>query len=754
MPRYGPPHPRSPHPHRRGGAVGDPLAGPCAAVLLALVASAALAVAAVCGPPAAAGEAAAAAEPPRVVVLGFDGADADLTRRWMDAGELPHLARLRDEGTFAPLLPTLPSQTPVSWSTFSTGLNPGRHSIFDFLRRDPATYRPDFASLEEGTEPYLFGERNGAVLGAGAAALVLLLAFPALKLGRVRTGLALAVALVAAALLGGAVGWGAHALLPREQPVATSLQQGATFWELLGDAGVRVRVMRVPVTYPPEPFHGGELLSGLGVPDVSLRIGRPYYLTSDPFFEPQGGGETTVEVVELPAAEGRMEVEIPGPPNRLFPEGEPVISVPLALTVAADRSRLTVEVPGEELELEVGEWSDWVPIPFRFNPLVAIHGMGRFRLMSLEPEVRLYLSPIQFDPQRLPSYLDVTSPRRFVDRLTGRFGRFKTQGWALDTWSITEGTIGEEVFLEDVEATVAKGEEMLLGMLADADEWDVLVHYFEFTDRVQHVMFRHFDPQHPAHSEEGAERWGDAVPGVYRRMDAIVGRVMERLPEGAELMVVSDHGFSSWRRTVNYNAWLAREGYLVLEGERADRANLDELLGGGEFFQGVDWSRTRAYAMGLGNVYLNLAGREAEGIVQPGAEYRELRAEIARRLEALVDPQTGEHPVERVLSRDEAYGEYDPRLIPDLFPSNARGYRVGWKDSLGIVARRVLETNDEVWSGDHCSVYPPRVRGILFSSRRFAATDPYMADVPATLLDLYGVAPPEALDGESLLAAR
>jgi predicted AlkP superfamily phosphohydrolase/phosphomutase len=712
------------------------LAGP---ILLSLVALGAAAAARGAEPP------------PKVVVLGFDGVDAQLAAQWMDAGELPNLARLRDEGTFAPLRSTVPSQTPVSWSTFSTGLNPGRHSIFDFLRRDTATYRPTFAAFEETSAPFLWGERNGLMAGLVVGVAILLLAFLALKAARVRTVRALVASAVLAVVFAAGGAWMAATWLPRQRPVVVNRQQGDTFWELIGAAGRRVRVVRVPVTFPPEPFHHGELLSGLGLPDLSFRIGKPFYFTSELFFQPEAGGDFSIELVELIDNQGTIPTKIKGPPNKLFPEGQPYIEIPMTLTVAEDRSKLTIEVSGTTLDLAPGEWSDWVEMSFPFNPLLSLDGIGRFRLLSIEPDVRLYLSPVQFDPRNLPPILDITTPPSFVDHLTARHGRFKTMGWAIDTWSMTEGTIPEAVFFEDVDMTVAKSEEMLLGALEEADDWDLLVHYFEFTDRVQHVMYRYFDEEHPLYHEEGAERWRDAIPAAYRRMDEIVGRVMAGMPEGTRLFVLSDHGFAPWRRTMNYNTWLAREGYLTLKGEGPDRANLEDLFDQGEFFVNVDWSRTRAYAMGLGNIYINLAGREGQGIVQPGEEYRQLLAEIRDRLEAYTDAETGEHPVAHVFTRDEAYGVYDPQLIPDLFPSNSRGYRVGWQDTLGIIAREVVEPNLDVWSGDHCSVYPPLVDGVLFSNQPLDAPDPYMADVPATLLDLFDVEPSVELDGESLL---
>jgi len=694
---------------------------------------------------------AAAATPPKVVILGFDGADAKLAERWMDEGELPNLAKLREEGTFAPLRSTIPSQTPVSWSTFATGLNPGRHSIFDFLKRDTATYRPEFAAFEETTEPFLYGDRNPPVFGLVAFAALLALFFLLLKLLRASTRVAVVVGLVLGLAGGGAVAVATSKWIPTERPSAVNRRQGETIWSILSDAGRRVKVIRIPVTFPPEPVPHGEMLSGLGTPDLSGRIGKPFYFTSELFWQPKGDNEVSIEVVELIDNRGVIPAEIQGPPNKLFPDGPDYIRIPITFTVAEDRSSLGIEVSGNRLTMRPGEWSDWVRFTFPFNPLIRLDGIGRFKLLSIEPEVRVYLSPIQFDPSSMPPGLAITSPPELAPQMAERFGLFKTIGWMIDTWSIKAGSLDDDSFLEDVDATVDKDVEILQANLA-ADDWDVYLHYFEFTDRVQHVMWRHIDPEHPLYREEEAELHGDAILNSYKRMDEIVGRVLAGMPKDAALFVVSDHGFAPWRRTMNYNTWLAQEGYLRLKGESADRANLEDLFDqGGAFFSHVDWSRTRAYAMGLGDIYVNLAGREGKGIVRPGAEYEELIAEIQEKLVAYEDPETGDHPVAHVFTRDEAYGTYDPALIPDLFPSNSSGYRVGWQDALGMVATSVTEPNLDVWSGDHCSVYPPLVDGILFSNRELSTEpQPYMADVLPSLLELYGVDAPTTLDGRSL----
>jgi predicted AlkP superfamily phosphohydrolase/phosphomutase len=694
------------------------------------------------------------AEDPKLIILGFDGADAKLTQKWMDEGKLPNLARLRAEGTFAPLRSTIPSQTPVSWSTFSTGLNPGRHGIFDFLKRDPKNYKPSFAAADVGHEPFLWGDKTPFLLGLIVAVVLALLLFGLMKLFRTRTRVAAAVAVVLGLLAAGGVGTAAQRLLPKQRPIAINRQQGETFWRILGDAGKRVRVVRVPVTFPPKAYEHGELLTGLGTPDLSGRIGKPFYFTSELFFTPKGGGDFSVEVVELVDNKGTIETEIKGPPNELFPDqkGKEFITIPMTLTVPQDRSNLRIQVSGNDLTLKQGQWSDWVQFTFPFNSLIKLKGIGKFRVESISPEVRVYLSPIQFDPKALPPGFAITTPGNWVDDLTGHYGRFKTIGWMIDTWSMTSGTIDEGLFLEDVKMTADKDREMLEGFLARPDDWDVLVHYFEFTDRVQHMMFRYFDPKHPLYTPEGAAKWGGSILGAYQQMDAIVGGAMQKMPKGTRLMVVSDHGFASFRRGMNYNTWLVKNGYMTLTGEDKQRKNLETLFDQGDFFVNVDWSKTRAYALGLGEIYINVAGREGKGIVKPGAEYQQLTAELKQKLEAFVDEETGEHPVAHVFTRDEAYGTYDPLLIPDLIPSNNEGYRVGWQDSLGGIGKTIVEPNLEVWSGDHCSVYPPLVEGILFSNFKLGVNHAYMGDVMPTILDLYKVKPTAKLDGKSLLA--
>lgn len=712
------------------------------------------------------------------MIIGFDGADARLVERWMDEGHLPHLAALREEGTFAPLAPTNPPQTPVSWSSFATGLDPGKTEIFDFLKRDPADYKPDFAMVSETRRTFLFGESNGAYLGVITGVVLLLLAvgasMPLIRGWVPRIAIGLGVGLLA----GGCVGWVAHTQLPVEVPDAVNNRQGRTMWELAGEAGLRARVIRVPATFPAETIDGGQMLSGLGVPDMRGRVGTPAYYTSEPGFA-SGDNEFSLEVVPLAARRGRIETKLIGPYNK--PYFDYVIDrrladversefrkrrremrremeeagiprrIDLPMTLEATDRDVTVQVSGSTFTLGVGEWSDWVVLDFPVNGLVdrvsPLRGMVRFKLLGLEPELELYHSPINFHPDCHP--VAFAWPPDWSEDLEDRFGLYKTLGWALDTWSPTSGVGDEGMFLEDMTFTVDKYEEVMAGLLGEGDI-DLYVQIFYFTDRIGHLFWRHLDTGHPLHDPAEAERWSGKMLDAYRRMDGLVGRARELAGPDALFMVVSDHGFSSFRRGVNYNNWLVENGFMVLKNQPDEKATLEKLFDTRELSLDIDWSRTKAYAMGLGSIYINLAGRERQGIVLPGPEYDEVRRQIKEGLEALVDPETGEHPVRRVWMREEMYQSFADELIPDLRASNDLNYRVSWQTSLAGFGESVLEDNDKVWSGDHCSNDPAVVPGIFFSSRPIDTDAPRMIDVMPSVLEALDVPLPEELDGRSL----
>ncbi len=680
----------------------------------------------------------------KVIVVGFDGVDARYTEQWMNEGKLPNLAKLREQGTFRPLRPTVPAQTPVSWSTFSTGIDPGRTGIFDFLRRDPKTYLPFFAAFDETKEPFLLGEKNS--LAAGAAVLVLF-AIIALIFKRVVRYVVLALAVI----LGAGAFIAAKTYLPVTRPGVINRRQGTPFWEAAASAGRKALVVHVPVTFPAHDFDDGHLLSGLGVPDVSGRVGKPFYFTSELDFRRAGSSnEFSIQVVQLEDNKGVINTTIQGPPNKLFAT-PPYISIPMTITVADDRNSITIEESGQKIALKAGQWSGWAHFVFPFNPLIKVRGISRFHLVSVQPEVKLYLSPINFDPRHLPPGFKVSSPTKWAPQLAKDFGPYKTLGWQIDTWAISEGFADEQMFLDDMNWTVTQDRKMFDSFLES--DYDLIVQQFEFPDRVGHVFWRFMDPKHPAYDAAAAAKWNGKLLEAYQLMDSIVGDAMRAAEKKhAALLVLSDHGFASFRKSVNYNTWLVVNGYMTLKtGVQVKERNVEMLFDQGQFWENVDWSRTRAYAMGLGEVYVNLKGREAQGIVNPGAEYDALKAELKQRLVTMQDPEDGNYPVRRVLAREEVYRQFDPNMIPDLFVTNNDGYRVSWQTSLGGIPKALIEPNKQPWSGDHCSVDPEIVKGIFFYNHRLASDRaPYIGDVYPTVLGLLDVKAPYPLDGVEL----
>lgn len=725
---------------------------------------------------------------PRVVVLGFDGADAGLVERWMGEGKLPHLARLRQDGTYAPLGTTNPPQTPVSWSSFSTGLNPGRTEIFDFLKRLDGSYFPTFALNEESKRRLGLGEGNSWA-AAGAVALVALAGTTAVvwrrrsRLSpRARLGI-WAAGVGAAAVLGGGAFWGVRAWIPVEVPEAINNRKGVPLWEVVGRHGVGARVIRVPATFPAETIAGGEMLSGLGVPDMRGRIGTPAMYVSDPAYQVRDN-EFSIETIRLPKNEGRIETALIGPYNKPFfdyvveraaarlPAGEERreaseketerlrqagiskrIDIPLTIDVAAQRDRVTLSASGRSITLAAGEWSDWFVVDFPVNWLVdllsPLRGMVRFKVLAIAPEIQIYQSPVNFHPDCHP--IPFSHPAGYAGRLAEAIGLYKTIGWDIDTWTPAAGVTDEEFLMQDVEYT-AQREQALMEHELQRGDFRLYLQVFYFPDRVSHILWRLFDEKHPLYDAERAGRHGGAILRSYQRMDELVGRARELLRPDDVLLVISDHGFTSWRRGINYNAWLHQNGFLALRSQPGGKKNLEDLFDRNEFFEHVDWSRTQAYALGLGGIYVNLVGREPQGSVEPGEPYEAVRTGIVKGLQAYVDPVTGEKPVRRVYRREEIYSGYDPRLIPDLRAANGPNYRVGWQTALGEVPREIMEENRRLWSADHCSVDPELVPGILFSNRVLAgAPGANIVDLYPTVLTLLGVPVPEGLDGRTLL---
>ncbi len=621
----------------------------------------------------------------RLIVVGLDGQDPVLTDQFMREGILPNFSALAESGSYRRLATTFPAVSPVAWSSFSTGSNPGRHNIFDFLDRDRRTYLPMLSSAKIGKVDRF------------------------LRLGRFR--------------------------IPLRRPELRLLRKSRPFWSILGDHRIWSTVLRVPITFPPDKFYGAEL-SAMCVPDLLGSQGTFLLYTTRPAdaaFK-EGGQRRTVSIVD-----DRIVTTVEGPGNT-FVEGEPPLTVGLRVRLDRSRQRAHVEIGSQRVTLALGELSAWVTLSFAAIPGVTVKGLSRLLVTEMGEHFSLYLSPINLDPEA-PA-MPISHPSYYATYLARKVGAFATLGLAEDTWALNEGVTDDKTFLQQAYDIDRERESMFFASL-DRLRRGCLVCVFDATDRIQHMFWRDVDPSHPAGRGREQAPHRDAIRELYRHNDAMVGRVRQQLRAGDVLMVISDHGFTSFRRGVNLNQWLLREGYLVLKPGTDGRS---------EWLRDVDWTATRAYALGLTGMFLNLAGREAQGVVTPGAEAARLKAELIGKLRELRDEEKGVVGVNEAFDTSAIYAGPYLENAPDLIIGYNAGYRTSWDCASGVVSGPMFEDNVRPWSGDHC-IDPRLVPGVFFCNRAIAEQAPALIDIAPTALRLFGVEPPPHMDGRALAVA-
>ena len=617
----------------------------------------------------------------RVVIVGLDGQDPDLTEKWMNAGLLPNFSRLRETGSFARLGTTLPAESPVAWSSFQTGCNPGKHRIYDFLVPNRKSLMPELSS---------------ANVTAPARTL---------KLGKYR--------------------------IPLGRPTIVAGRKSESFWSILGKFGIFSTVLRVPITFPPERFNG-VLLSAMNVPDVKGSQGTYFYFTTDPKDKRAliSGQQCPLEPVE-----GGAKGELPGPENTLVKDGGE-LRIPFSIVAAKDGSGIAqLRLPDQTLELRQDQYTPWVSLAYKAAVGFTVKAITRFLLLEQQPNIRLYVTPIQIDPEH-PA-LPISHPVFYSIYLAKRQGPFATLGVAEDTSGLNECVIGEDAFLRQSQDIHEEREKMFFDALSKTRRGTVVC-VFDITDRVQHMFFRFHKDDHWGTSVAD-ERYAHVLRDLYVQMDGLLGRVMKEIDVQTVLMVLSDHGFKPFRRAVELNRWLQQNGYLA----ENPLAKTPDLL------QRVDWSKTQAYAVGFGGIYLNLAGREARGIV-PKEDAARLKREIIEKLKLLRDPERSGSPVSEVYDRDQAYKGPYVEDAPDLVVGFAPGYRVAWETVTGGFGEMVISDNIRPWSGDH-NMNPPEVPGMLFCNRLIDVDRPSIMDIAPTVLDLFGVPIPAHMDGKPIM---
>ena len=622
----------------------------------------------------------------RLIIIGFDGQDPKLTKVFMEKGFLPNLKKLAEHGSYTELGTTYPSISPVAWSSFATGTNPARHNIFDFLNRDKKSYLPLLSSTDIKSVSR------------------------SLKIGSFQ--------------------------IPLEKPQVRLLRKSKPFWSLLGEQNIWSTVLRVPVTFPPDKFYGAQL-SAMCVPDLvgtqgtfSLYTTRPAehkFKEGGQRFRLRQNGDTN-----------NFEAIIQGPEN-LFRSDSAALEVPISINVDREAKKALVSVSGETTSLELMQLSDWVTITFKALPGIKISGICRMMVTEIQEHFSLYITPLNIDPDK-PA-MPISHPSYYATYLSKKIGHFCTLGLAEDTWALNEGITNDETFLKQTYDIDRERQDMFFTSLKRLNRGS-LICVFDATDRIQHMFWHYLEKEHPANHGKNIEeaKHRNAIEDIYKHNDKLIGKVMEQLSKDDVLLVLSDHGFNSFQRGVNLNGWLQKEGFLVLK---------DGSDGNAEWLQDVDWANTKAFSLGLTGMFLNIKGREAKGILEPGLEEQAVKADIIKRLNGLQDPDRDCVAIREVFDTKVIYDGPYSENAPDLIIGYNEGYRISWDCATGMVAGPIFEDNTKAWSGDHC-VDPRLVPGVLFSNVPITSKEPTLLDIAPTALKIFGLKPPQYMEGKPL----
>ncbi len=604
----------------------------------------------------------------KILILGIDAMDPEITERLMQEGKLPNLTLLKDSGAYSRLATTVPAESAVVWTCFSTGLNPGACGIFDFVMRDPKTY--------------------GLYLSLNNISTV------------------------------------------NSKVKITTRKKGRDIWQILSGKKIPSLVYFAPNTFPVEPVLG-RLIAGMGVPDITGTMGKYTFFTTRP--PSRQSPEPRGRIIQVTPGGNLILSALYGP--RFLSSGtQKESTVPLKIILEPQEDSAYLEFQRNRIFLKKGSWSLWYKVQFKVGLLSRINGIVRFYLKSVSPEFELYASPINFDPGNPP--FPISYPPAYSGQLAKKYGLYYTQGMPHDTWALTENRLDDQSFLELSDEIFRERSSILKGELRNFKK-GLFFFYFDTLDAVQHMFWRYLDEENALY--DPASAYKDTIFKYYQKIDRLIGDLSRDLSRDTILIILSDHGFGSFRRSVHLNRWLLENGYLSLQkGSRESD----------EFFRKIDWSKTKAYALGFGGIYLNRIGRERSGIVKD-SEVDSLRQSIINGLKQFKDPLNGQKVVSKVYVAEQIYdGDY-LKDAPDLYVGFNKGYRASWQTALGGVPDSLIEDNKNKWSGDHL-VDPALVPGVIFINEKCELKDPRITDIAPTVLELFGIKKDSRMHGRKL----
>lgn len=481
------------------------------------------------------------------------------------------------------------------------------------------------------------------------------------------------------------------------------------FWETTTKYKVPTSILFLPDTFPASPLDG-KMISGMGVPDILGTVGTfTLFTTKQEKLDPKWRGKMTL------IAKGKeIKTKIEGPKFNYLKEKK-VTEIPLAIENDAKNKKVTLRVQNQTVNLKEKEFSKWVKLEFKIDFFTRIHGIAKFYLRQVGPDLEIYLSPINFDPEQ-PVY-PISYPKNYSKEIAREYGQFPTLGLPNDTWALEEGIFDDAAFEKHSDSILEERKKIILGELKKF-KGGIFFGYFGATDTISHMYWRFLnDAQSTKHK---------TIMNYYVKMDKVIGEINKNLGPKDTLMIMSDHGFDSFDYEMNVNTWLRENGYLVLQDGK-------EI--GGELLSDIDWSKTKAYAIGYNEIYLNLAGREEQGIVNQ-EEADSLIKEISLKLSTVVNPLTNEKVMKNLYDRKSLGISTNDTNAPDLFLGFYKGLRASWDTAVGATPADIFKKRDSKWSGDHL-FDPTEVPGVLLVNKKIKKSDPQIIDMIPSALSLF-----------------
>jgi predicted AlkP superfamily phosphohydrolase/phosphomutase len=600
----------------------------------------------------------------KVLIVGIDGMDPKMLNAFLQEGKLPNFQKLI---TRKNLETVNPPQSPVAWVTIATGVNPGKHNIFDFIRRNPDTYMPMLG---------LFNSKT---------------AFSNTRY--------------------------------------SSLVDSQTFWELLSENGINSTIIRWPMTFPANELKG-ELLSGLGVPDLKGFLSG-YTLYTEKYI-PTEKDSNKVEIVKF-NQDNIAHTKIYGP---RFKQGSEIKDITADLSIERiDDKKVKLSNDGKEIMVQLGQWSDWITTEFAVNFFTKKSGNWKVYLESIKP-LKLFMTTMQINP--LKPITPISFPTKYSEDLAGRIGRYYTLGIAEETDGLLDGALSDDGFIQQVFQLEEEREKMFWSEFDKFKQKNkvILAVVFDSSDRLQHTHWQE------TNLEKGDPKitYDKTLERYYANKDKFLGKVLNEIDDQTAVIILSDHGFTSFERGLNLNTWLKNNHYLTLTKEVTDADD-------GSLFKNVDWKKTKAYAVGFNAIYLNKKGREKEGIVENDEK---VIAEIVNKLESLIDEKTGKKVIYKAYRGKDIWQGKDLKNAPDVVIGYYPGYRTDWKTAIGGFTVKEITDNQKRWKGDHM-VDKKFVPGVLLANFPVKEGVTQQVDIAPTVYNLLNVEVPKNIfDGKSI----